>query len=304
MSKIVSTTNIDGVVTPTPDAKVPVMDRGFLYGDSIYEVFRTYSGIPFLYDEHWARFRNSASLIHMDIGLSYAALREQVQATIDACGAVAAGEDVYVRYCVTRGEGPVGLAPPADTPGRYVIMVKALPQWNPDYYATGVTAAIPAVRRNPSDALSPNIKGGNYLNNVLGVIQAQQLGADDCVFLNHAGEITEASNSNVFFVLDDVATTPADESGLLRGLTKQVVAKVCLARQIPFAERRIAVSEVTTAAECFLTSSTREVMPVKSLRLASGETLEFPAGGGPVTRALMAGYKDYVREYIRNQASV
>ncbi len=298
MNKKFDTTSIDGVITPTRDAKVPVMDRGFLYGDSVYEVFRTYSAVPFLYDEHWARFENSARLIYMDIGLSYEAMREQIARTIEASGALDAGQDVYVRYSVTRGEGPIGLAPPQDTPGRCVIMVKALPGWNKDFYEAGVIAAVPALRRNPSDALSPNIKGGNYLNNVLGLIQAQQLGANECVFLNHKNEVTEASNSNVFFVLGGTATTPSDESGLLRGLTKQVVTEICQAEGIACEQRRISEDELGDAKECFLTSSTREVMPVKSLRLSSGEMLEFPAGGGETTRTLMSKYKAYVAEYV------
>ena len=190
MSEFRSMTNVDGTITATSDARVPVLDRGFLYGDSIYEVFRTYDGVPLFYDEHWARFTNSAALIRMDIGFSKTQLTEAIRATIAATGAPALRKDVYVRYIVTRGEGPVDLYPAPDLETRYVIIVRPVPSWSPELYARGVTAAIAGTRRNPKTALDPNIKGGNYLNNVLGVMDARALGADDCVMLNDAGFVT------------------------------------------------------------------------------------------------------------------
>src|SRR5215468_7521093 len=202
MATFDSMTSVDGVITPTADARVPVLDRGFLYGDSIYEVFRTYGGVPLFYDEHWQRFENSAALIRMRIGLTLDELTTAIRATIAATGAPRLGADVYVRYVVTRGEGPVDLFPSPELRTRYVIIVRPVPVWNPELYSRGVRAAIAATRRNPSSALDPNIKGGNYLNNVLGVIDARALGADDCVMLNDAGLVTEASNSNVWFVID------------------------------------------------------------------------------------------------------
>ena len=189
-----NTASVDGVVTLLEDARIPVLDRGFLYGDSVYEVFRTYQGVPFLYDEHWSRLQNSAGLIYMQLPMSSDELLTQVEAAMVFSGATAEKCDVYVRYAVTRGEGAIDLHPAASAANRLVIIVKALDAWNPDFYRTGVTLAVPNVRRNPETALSPNIKGGNYLNNVLGVVEARKLGADDCLMLNDAGLVTEASN--------------------------------------------------------------------------------------------------------------
>src|ERR1044071_1949321 len=104
MAAFESMTNVDGVITPTVQARVPVLDRGFLYGDSIYEVFRTYEGVPLFYDEHWARLQNSASLTRFEIGLSLAELTDAIRATVDATGASRSRTDVYVRYIITRGE--------------------------------------------------------------------------------------------------------------------------------------------------------------------------------------------------------
>jgi branched-chain amino acid aminotransferase len=154
------------------------------------------------------------------------------------------------------------------------------------------------VRRNPTEALSPDIKSGNYLNNILGVAEAIELGADDCLMLNPAGNVTEASNSNVFFVIDGQLVTPSAESGVLRGITKAAIQRVVAEHGLTIHETTIAARELTRAAECFVTSATREAMPVASVRLESGEFREFPPGGGPLTRRVAAAYKQYVAQYV------
>ncbi len=299
MSAFESMTNVDGTITRTADARVPVLDRGFLYGDSIYEVFRTYRGIPLFYVEHWRRFENSAALIRMRIGLTLDELTAAIRATIAATGAPRLGADVYVRYVVTRGEGPVDLFPSPELETRYVIIVRSVPSWPPELYSRGVRAAVAGTRRNPSSALDPNIKGGNYLNNVLGVMDARALGADDCVMLNDAGFVTEASNSNVWLVLDGELVTPAQSAANLRGLTKAALHEACAARGVATRERDVHADELPRATECFITSATREVMPVASLRLLDGEVLRFPEGGGPLTRRAAAYYKEHVAQYLR-----
>jgi len=304
MTAIESMTNVDGLITRTADARVPVLDRGFLYGDSIYEVFRTYRGVPLFYAEHWRRFENSAALIRMRIGLSLDELTAAIRATIAATGAPKLGADVYVRYVVTRGEGPVDLFPSPELKTRYVIIVRSVPSWAPELYTRGVRAAIAATRRNPSAALDPNIKGGNYLNNVLGVMDARALGADDCVMLNEAGFVTEASNSNVWFVLGGELVTPAQSAGNLRGLTKAALHDACAARGLATRELDVPAARLPEATECFLTSATREVMPVVSLRLLDGETLRFPEGGGPITRRAADYYKEHVAQYLREHADL
>lgn len=302
MDEFESMTNVDGVITRTADARVPVMDRGFLYGDSVYEVFRTYGGIPLFFDEHWARFENSAQLIHLDLGLTKSQMLDEIRETVRMTKAPERNRDVYVRYTVTRGEGPVDLFPGPELATRYVIIVRELHDWNPEFYRIGVRLAIPGTRRNPVTALDPNIKGGNYLNNVLGVIEARALGADDCVMLDDSGLITEASNSNVFFVIDGALITPAESAGHLRGLTKAAVEKACAARDLETLSRDIPVDVLEGTTECFVTSATREVMPVLSLRLPDGRTLAYPEGGGAVTRRVQEYYRDFVNAYLQDHA--
>lgn len=298
-----SMTSVDGVITGTEEARVSVLDRGFLYGDSIYEVFRTYSGVPLFFDEHWARFQNSAALIKLDIPMSSAAMKERIHETVAATGAADTRNDVYVRYMLTRGSGPIDLAPSESLEPSCVIIVKEVPIWRPELYSRGLTAAVPSVRRNSGDALDPNIKGGNYLNNVLALIEAQALGAEDCIMLNDAGLVTEASNSNVFFVLDGELTTPSQTAKNLRGLTKAAIHEACRQHGLPTREREIGVGDLSRAGECFVTSATREVMPILSLRLPDGTLCEFPEGGGELTRRVADYYQGYVAAYVREHAS-
>ena len=298
MTEFQSMASVDGVITPLGEAKIPITDRGFLFGDSVYEVFRTYRGVPLFYDEHWERCQNSARLIHMEIEHSKESVIDQIRATVQASGAAKSFRDVYVRYTVTRGEGALDLLPGDQSPTRLVVVVKEVPHWKPEFYSTGVAVAVVAVRRNPSESLDPNIKGGNYLNNVLGAIEANKRGADDCLMLNAEGLVTEASNSNVFFVINGELVTPSQSAANLRGLTKSAIHDACAADGLATAEVEVSREDVARATECFLSSATREVMPVAKLILEDGAVHRFPEGGGKMTRRVAALYNGYVDAYV------
>ena len=292
--------NVDGAITLMADATIPVMDRGFLYGDSVYEVFRTYKGIPVFMADHFERLENSAALIRMTISQSREELIQEIRRTVQATGAKSK-QDIYVRYQITRGAGPVDLYPDPDLETRYVIIVSTLPSRKPEYYSRGMDMAIPSVRRNPENALDPNIKGGNYLNNILAITEARQLGADDCIILNREGFVTEAANSNVWFVINGQLITPA--TGNLKGLTKMHIHRALREATISSQEVDIQVNELYDATECFVTSATRDVMPCASLRLESGEVLQFPEGGGEITRQVQAVFLAYLDAYAAEHAA-
>lgn len=288
---------IDGAIAPLAETRVPVLDRGFLYGDSIYEVFRTYSGIPFMFEEHHARLMNSARLSMLQVRQSKQDIIDAIIATI-AAAEVAPGEEVYVRYQITRGQGAIDLHPEPELQSRLIIIVKPAPKWNANFYRLGLTLAVPEQRRNAVDALNPNIKGGNYLNNILGLAQARALGADDCLMLDADGRVTECSNSNAWFVLDGEPVTPA--TGNLLGITRKTLVDLLAAAGYGDAiERELHCDALARATECFVTSATREVMPVASLRLPDGAAVEFPPGGGEVTRMAMQRYADMLSDFVQ-----
>ncbi|MGR3985008.1 MAG: aminotransferase class IV [Gammaproteobacteria bacterium] len=289
---------IDGRIAPLDEIRVPVLDRGFLYGDSIYEVFRTYSGIPFMFDQHHARLENSARLCKMDIRQSKREIIAAIRRTVAASGAdSAAGEDIYVRYQITRGEGPIDLFPHPRLQSRLIIIVKQIPQWQPQFYTRGITLAIPELRRNAVSALDPNIKGGNYLNNILGLAEARALGADECLLLDADGMVSECSNSNIWFALDGKLATPA--GGNLSGLTRQALVGELERAGHSGIERPLRGAELPAARECFITSATREVMPVARLQLQDGNSLAFPEGGGELTQLARRLYADMLARFVR-----
>lgn len=289
--------NVNGEITPLEEARISILDRGFLYGDSVYEVFRTYSGVPLFCDEHFERMENSARLISMTISQSREEMLEHMRQTASKAN-VPKGEDIYVRWHVTRGTGALDLIPAADLKSSFVIILKEVPKWKPEFYSNGMSLAVTRVRRNPVEALSPDIKSGNYLNNILGVAEAVNIGADDCLMLNPAGIVTEASNSNVLFVIDGQLVTPSFESGVLRGITKAAIGKFSAKHGFTLSDRELTEGDLKRATECFVTSATREVMPVTGVRLENGEWRKFPPGGGEMTRLIAKAYKDFVQKYV------
>lgn len=291
---------VNGVITPLNEAKISVLDRGFLYGDSVYEVFRTYNRIPFLFDEHFVRLCKSAELMGMKIPFDSDYLKSQIHQAIKAAQPEA-HDDVYVRYQITRGEGVIDLDPAKAVNPCLIIIVKAVPNWPQHHYDNGMSLAMAETRRNAVNSLDPNIKGGNYLNNILGLREARQLGADDCIMLDRVGYISECSNSNVWFVIDDEVVTPLGEN--LTGLTRKALVSLLQTHDYPVAEKALTIEDVSRASECFVTSATREVMPVSSLRINAETTLTFPAGGGDKTRKCIELYKQMIVQFIDENQS-
>src|SRR5262249_3394217 len=154
--------NLDGRLVPPEEAAVPVLDRGFLYGDSVYEVLRTYQGVPFAVDRHLRRMQGSAARIGLHLpGLLE--IEEQVERTVQA----ARNAESYVRIVVTRGVGEFGLAPHLSEERRLIVIVRPLELPPAELYERGLKLAIVAVRRNSPRSLDPAAKTGNYLNSVL-----------------------------------------------------------------------------------------------------------------------------------------
>ena len=281
--------NVDGRITLETEARVPVLDRGFLFGDSIYEVVRTVGAEPFGWPEHWERLRASAAAIRLRLDLDEAAVARRIAATLAAAGP----GDRYVRVVVTRGAGSapnIDLACATGAPC-WVIMVRELAPMS------GAPARLALIERLRNDrrALDPATKSGNYLNNVLGLAEAKDLGATDCVMRNAQGFVTEASTSNLFARVDGAWVTPRLDDGILAGVTRAHLLAWLPTVGAQVAEAHLTPADLRRADEIFLSSTLRDIAPVTHLDGA-------PVGGGamgPESKRLLAAYQAWYAERLR-----
>ena len=286
---MVNLCNIDGVISSEADARIPVLDRGFLFGDSIYEVVRTHDGVPHFWAEHWQRLQASAASIAMALDLSEATIARRVKETLTA----AAHGDSYVRIVVTRGAG--------DAPNIDLAYANSAPCWvimvRPLALTTGkpVHLALVDRLRNDRRALDPASKSGNYLNNVLALAEAKALGATDCVMLNADGSVTEASTSNVFARIDGVWCTPPLTAGILAGITRSSLLKFLPQAGERVEERTLNKADLLAADELFLSSTLRDIGPVTQL---NGRVLHPDAEGKPSAGSSTARLIPTFGEYL------
>ena len=285
--------NVEGKLVPPQQAVVPVLDRGFLYGDSVYEVVRTYGGLVFRLDPHLLRMERTAERI----GLALPP-RPQIAAELERTLRAAGNPESYARIVVTRGEGDFGLGSHLSTAHRLIIIVRPLVLPAEAQYEQGLTVAIAKTRRNPPQCLDPALKTGNYLNNILALREAHQAGADDAILLDLKGRVTEATTSNVFFVQRGVIVTPPLSLGMLEGVTRAVVMEVARGEGLMVREEPHGAEALAAADEVFLSSTLREVMPVTSLVFleSPGSPRREVAGGkpGPISQRLRAAFRKFV----------
>jgi branched-chain amino acid aminotransferase len=274
--------SINGEFLDEQHATVSVLDHGFLFGDSVYEVFRTVGGRLFAADRHLRRLHASANAIEMALQRDDAWILEHLHAMHAHRG----GGESYLRLIVTRGVGRIDLHPESCLRQNFVGIAKAINIWPREHYEQGCKVILADVRRNPKQATDPAIKSGNYLNNVLALIEARRHGAAEAVMLNLSGHLTEATTSNVFLVSQGKVLTPALREGLLDGITRQFVREACQDLALHCQEAELTTEDLYAAEEIFLTSTTRDVMPVGRV----GEH-RVPNAPGPVTARIAEAYQ-------------
>src|SRR3954469_17536746 len=280
-----ATVNVNGRISSGEDAVIPVFDHGFLYGEGIYETLRTYNGGLFLYDRHMRRLRNSAQFIDLELPFSDDEIAAHIRDTIVA--ATLDKQDAYVRLLVTRGVGELTYDLKATPKPSWVIIVKPLPSPPAELYERGVKAVLVDVVRNHPQSVNPMIKSNNLMNSALAAQQALKRGGFEAVMRNYRGELTECTQSNLFIVKNDAALTPPLESGLLPGITREFLFEVGRAAGINVREQVLRDDDLFGADEAFLTSTTREILPIVAVddrRIGNGEP-------GPVTLELLKGFR-------------
>jgi len=287
--------NTHGRLHDAAEPSLSPLNRGFLYGDAIYEVWRTYHGVIFGFEEHWLRLERSARALHLEHGLTRESLAAEIRRTVAAWRARTGDTgEVYVRLQVTRGAGPIGLdIALADLP-QWVLLVQKLKIGAPKAGRAGLHLSVAtALHRNAPDTLNPAWKTGNYLNNLLCLREAKTRGADEVVILSQDGAITEAAVCNIFFVRRGVLSTPPLSAGILEGITRELIVREIAARAgLEVREETIRPADLGTFEECFLTSSTRDIGPVEAIDARLYQVRDYS-----VTARLKAEFARYAAEY-------
>jgi branched-chain amino acid aminotransferase len=289
MPSMAATVNVNGCISNERDAVIAVFDHGFLYGEGIYETLRTYNGRPFLYDRHMRRLRTSAGMIALSIPFTDEQLASQIRDTTAA--ASLDGAEAYIRVLVTRGVGELTYDIKATPTPSVVIIVKPLVEPSLETYERGVRVALVDIVRNHPASVNPMIKSNNLLNQALAGQEAIRRGAFEGVMRNYRGELTECTTANLFVVKDGVALTPPLDSGLLPGITREFLFEVGRDVGVSVREQVLRDDDLFGADEAFLTSTTREAVPIVEVddrTIGSGVP-------GPVTRKLLNGFRDRAR---------
>ena len=278
---------LNGKLVPSEEAKISVLDYGFLFGYGLYETVRAYEGKPFRLDNHLARlgFSGDRLGIIIHVGLIRTAVNDVIKANNFP--------QTRIRICVSIGEGT--LSPDLNSCRQPTIGVLASDYTPPhiEKYKNGYQVVLSSLRRN---SLSPvtYLKSANTIENMMARQDARETGADEAFFQNEKGYLTEAAGSNLFLVKNGVLKTPRYESGILPGVTRVVVFELAAHMGIKVKEVNLRLADLLTADEVFITNSLIEIVPVTLFNSQ-------PAGKGkvgPLTHKLMKAYKEMVKKEL------
>jgi branched-chain amino acid aminotransferase len=274
---------LDGRVCPPKEQTISVFDRGFLYGDSVFETLRTYSGAPFALDQHLARLARSAELVFIPLSIPLPELAKEVLKAVR----VAENAESYVRLMLTRGQGALGLDPAlAQRPSR-VIIVAPLSVPPAHVYETGVAAITHHTQRAVDGTNAVGAKIGNYLVNVLAMREAGQANAVEALIVDAEGRLLEGASSNVFLVKEGQLITAPVHAGILAGITRAHVLTLAEGQGMAVQLRSPALKEAREADEIFITSSIRELVPIVRL---DGQPVG-KGNPGPVYQGLLQAFR-------------
>ncbi len=280
---------INGRFYDKKDAKISVFDHGLLYGDGVFEGIRSYNRLVFKLKEHVERLFESAQSIILKIPLTKEQMVKAVIATLKENKL----KDAYIRLVVTRGEGDLGLDPRKCIGASSIIIITDKITFYPkEFYRQGLKIITVPTIRNLPEALNPQIKSLNYLNNILAKMEAVNAGFDEAIMLDSLGYVAECTGDNLFIVRRNHLYTPPQCMGTLRGITRDSVLEIARKGKIPAHEHVITRHEVFISDECFLTGTAAEIIPVVEVdgrMIGTGKP-------GKITLQLMKKFKELTKK--------
>ena len=260
---------VEGRIVPAAEARVPILDHGFLFGDGVFEGIRVTERGIFRLDDHMKRLSTAGLATGIGSPEVFEKAREVACESTRAWGR----REGYLRLIVSRGVGALGIDP-ASCPEPAIVCIAAGPiAVDPEKEARGLSMITSSLRRPAADVLDPRVKSQNYLNNVLAKREASQRGADDALVLNAQGLVAEASATNLFVLAGSRLETPPVTDGALEGLTRRTVLEIGADLGLDVRERSLGRFDLYAADAVFLTGTRAGLVPVGSL------------DGSPISRA-------------------
>lgn len=278
---------INGEYFPKDEAKVSVFNRGFLYGDGVFEGIAAYGGRVFKLEEHFQRLWESAKAIGLEIPLSREELKGRLLETLRKNKL----KDAYIRLVVSRGEADLGLDPRKCRHPDVIIIADKISIYPEEFYKKGLEVVIVSTRRNIPSALNARIKSLNYLNNILAKLEANLQGVPEGIMLNQDGYVAECTADNIFMVKDGNLITPPAWIGILKGVTRDTVMDLARKERLSVEEKIFTPVTLYSSEECFLTGTAAEVMPVIKI---DGRVIG-DGMPGPITKKLMMKFHELTR---------
>jgi branched-chain amino acid aminotransferase len=275
---------VNGRVTPADKAVISIFDRGLVLGDGLFETLRATGGHPQFLDLHFKRLAKSAKRLRIALPIGEKSLRALVT---DLCRRSKLA-DAVVRITLTRGRYLGGLAIDPKIPPSLIVTVAPVSGLPPELYAKGVKVAISTINKAAASGLDSTIKSTNYLANIFAKAQADKKGCYEAILLGPHGEIAELSTSSFFGVIDGVVVTPPIETGILPGITRQVLLRILKREKMLHHEGILFPKDVAFMQEAFLSSSVRGPVPITRIeghKIGDGKV-------GPVFKKLQALYAE------------
>jgi len=278
---------IDGKLLDKSEARISVFDHGLLYGDGVFEGIRSYNGLIFKLTEHLVRLYESAKSIGLSIPISLPELTQAIIRTLKANQL----KDAYIRLVVTRGVGDLGLDPAKCPSPTIIIIADKITLYPEEYYKNGLELITASTRRSIPEAVNPQIKSLNYLNNILAKIEATNSGVMEAIMLNQNGYLVECSGVNIFVIKKEQILTPPCFLGALKGITRDTIIELARKEEMEVREEIMTRHDLFNSDESFLTGTAAEIIPVVKV---DGRTIG-NGKPGKITARLLNGFRQLTK---------
>ena len=278
---------VDGKLVDKNEARISVFDHGLLYGDGVFEGIRSYNGLIFKLTEQLLRLYESAKSIGLSIPLSLPELTQAIIQTLEANQL----KDAYIRLVVTRGVGDLGLDPDKCLSPTIIIIADKISLYPEEYYKNGLELITASTRRSIPEAVNPQIKSLNYLNNILAKIEATNSGVMEAIMLNQNGYLVECSGVNIFVVKKEQVLTPPCFLGALKGITRDAIIELARKEKMEVREEIMTRHDLFNSDESFLTGTAAEIIPVVKV---DGRTIG-NGKPGKITARLLKGFRQLTK---------